>query len=127
MPETKKILIVEDDQDVGLLVQLLLNEQGYQTRIETQGDKALGTVGSFSPDLILLDVMLPGMDGIQICQALKGNRSFRKIPVVVLTALNRIADQERALSAGADDFIGKPFDTTRLIQKIAKNLAPRPA
>jgi two-component system cell cycle response regulator len=123
MPSSRpKILIVEDDETLALLVHETLAAKGFDTKTLENGAKVVDTAKDWKPDLILLDVMLPGLDGCSACRLLKADKAVSHIPVIIVTALNRIEDQEKAMSYQADDFLGKPFETDRLLQKIAKHL-----
>lgn len=113
------VLIVEDDTSVAAVVRRLLRRDGFAVEHVTTGTDALAAVASSAPDIVLLDWMLPGLSGIDVCRQLKGDPATRLIPVVLLTGLG---DRERRLlgiSAGADDFLTKPFDADELRARIA--------
>jgi putative two-component system response regulator len=112
----KKIIFIADDTPVNLEILIELLSDEYIVRVATDGESALKHIRNAQPDLILLDIMMPGMDGFEVCQRLKADTGTRKIPVVFLTALSDSCDEGRGLSLGASDFITKPFspDLVRL-------------
>lgn len=113
-----KILIVEDNPESIDLLVYFLKPAGYELVTVTDGVQAISQVESDPPDIILLDIMLPGLDGFQVCERLKKNRSTFHIPIVMITALKELKDKIRALEAGADDFISKPFDSVELLARV---------
>ena len=104
----QKILIVDDDSNIADLISLYLMKECYETRIVGDGEAALAAVNTFEPDLILLDLMLPGMDGYQVCREV---RSSKDIPIIMLSAKGEIFDKVLGLEMGADDYMEKPFDS----------------
>jgi len=110
--------------DTAANIDLLLDTLGedYRVRVATDGEAALKSVGKAPPDLILLDVMMPGMDGFQVCRRLKATPAFRDIPVVFLTALSEDADEARGLALGAVDYIAKPFNPTIVKARVRNHL-----
>ena len=113
-----KILIVEDDEDILELVRYNLAREGYQVDQTITGEEALLAVKSRVPDLIILDLMLPGVDGLEVCRLLKSNPATQSIPIVILTAKGEEADVVTGLELGADDYITKPFSPRVLIARI---------
>jgi len=111
----QKILIVEDDGNIAELLHLYLEKEGYETRIAPDGGKAIELFRSFTPDLVLLDIMLPVMDGWAV---LKKIRSESKTPVIMLTAKGETTDKVTGLEQGADDYIVKPFETKEVLARI---------
>ena len=111
----QKILIVDDDSNIAELISLYLMKEFYETRIVGDGEEALAAVGSFEPDLILLDLMLPGMDGYQVCREV---RSSRDTPIIMLSAKGEIFDKVLGLEMGADDYMQKPFDSKELVARV---------
>jgi DNA-binding response OmpR family regulator len=117
-PRRSKILIVDDEPfNVDYLEQELA-DLGYETISATNGQQALEYVAAEAPDLILLDVMMPVMDGFTVCRLLKAQEETRLIPIVVMTALDAKADRIAGIQAGADDFLTKPVDETELVARI---------
>jgi two-component system phosphate regulon response regulator PhoB len=114
----EKILIIEDDRDILELISYNLEKEGYRTYCSATGELALPQIGSLKPDLILLDLMLPGMDGLEICKQLKQREETRNIPVIMVTAKSEDSDIVTGLEIGADDYISKPFSPKVLIARI---------
>jgi len=122
----KQILVIEDDSDILNLVDWHLRSEGFSVRTAQDGVKGLETAMEHLPDLIILDLMLPGMDGLEICKSLKRNPKTEKIPVVMLTAKGEEVDRIVGLELGADDYIVKPFSPRELmlrVRAILKRLA----
>jgi len=113
----KKILVVDDEPDIVESLQVVLSKE-YETVPASNGREALERAGEMRPDLILLDVMMPTMDGFQACREIKKNASTRDIPVLLLTALHDTDNKVKGLDAGADDFIGKPFNEVELLARV---------
>jgi signal transduction histidine kinase len=112
------IFIVEDEEkNIRLLEGMLYNED-YQTATALDGQEALRSIGDIKPDLILLDVMMPGIDGFEVCRRLKAGASTKMIPIVMVTALRDRTHRIKAIEAGADDFLSKPVDRTELLIRI---------
>jgi DNA-binding response OmpR family regulator len=111
----KKVLIVEDEKALARLLELTLSHEGYVTAVEYDGESALRRAAYFVPDLILLDMMLPGIDGMGVCRSIR--RSSR-VPIVILTAVDGTADKIKGLDVGANDYITKPFDMDELLARI---------
>jgi len=113
-----KILVVDDDVKITTLVEFLLRKEGFLTVVAHSGEEALRLVELESPDLIILDLMMPGMDGYQVCETVKTSEKTKKIPVIMLTALGMGKDFERGLEKGADWYITKPFDNHHLMKRV---------
>ena len=111
----QKILIVDDDSNIAELISLYLMKECYETKIVGDGEEALAAVGTFEPDLILLDLMLPGMDGYQVCREV---RSSKDTPIIMLSAKGEIFDKVLGLEMGADDYMQKPFDSKELVARV---------
>lgn len=111
----QKILIVDDDSNIADLISLYLMKECYETRIVGDGEAALAAVIAFEPDLILLDLMLPGMDGYQVCREV---RSSKDTPIIMLSAKGEIFDKVLGLEMGADDYMEKPFDSKELVARV---------
>ncbi len=114
-----RVLIVEDSATNRLLLRSRLNQAYYDVVEAENGEQALELVTSERPDLVLLDVMMPGMDGFEVCRRLKSSPETLHIPVVMLTALDKREDRVTGLEAGADDFLSKPFDDVALMSRVA--------
>lgn len=115
MQEKQKILVVDDDQHIAELISLYLMKDGYDTKEVYDGKEALQEMAQYQPDLILLDLMLPGMDGYQVCAEV---RKISKIPIIMLTAKGETFDKVLGLELGADDYIVKPFDPKELVARV---------
>lgn len=116
MKET--ILIVEDEKDIVKMLEYNLGKEGFKTLSARDGETALELVGKEQPDLILLDLMLPGIDGLEVCKALKEEKRTASIPIIMLTAKSQESDKVIGLELGADDYITKPFSPRELIARI---------
>lgn len=116
--EQRKILIVEDEESLLKLESILLTTRGYNVTGVSDGLTALREVEENRPDLVLLDIMMPGIDGFEVCRRLKENTKTKSIPVVMLTAKKSSADQARGVEVGADAYVTKPFKSGRIIEII---------
>jgi len=114
----KQILVVEDEEDILELVRYNLSREGYQVLCSTSGEKALKTAKSEAVDLIVLDLMLPGIDGLEVAKILKNDSKTQDIPIIMLTAKGEEADIVTGLELGADDYITKPFSPRILTARI---------
>ncbi len=114
----ERILVVEDEEDILELVRFNLDREGYQVVRTTSGEQALKTARAEPPDLILLDLMLPGINGLDVAKVLKNEKTTRGIPIVMLTAKGEEADIVTGLELGADDYITKPFSPKIMIARI---------
>jgi two-component system alkaline phosphatase synthesis response regulator PhoP len=123
-----KVLIVEDESAIADNLQALLQAKGYEASCALDGPEGVDAARKFNPDLILLDIMLPRLNGFEVCRILKADAATKNIRVVMVTGLGRTGDVELAFAAGADDYLIKPYDTDRLFKKIQKVLSgPGPA
>ena len=117
-----KILIVEDNELNRDMLSRRLIRRGYEIALAVDGGEGLAKADSEKPDLILLDMSLPVLDGWQVAKALKASETLKKIPVIALTSHAMAGDREQALGAGCDDYDTKPIDLPRLLEKIELNL-----
>ena len=131
MAEKQRILIVDDDENIAELISLYLMKECYETYIVNDGEEALKIFPEFKPNLILLDLMLPGIDGYQVCREL---RATSQVPIIMLSAKGEIFDKVLGLELGADDYMIKPFDAKELVARVKAVLrryqpvtAPTPA
>ena len=118
----KKILVVEDQESLLKLESILLTSRGFEVRGVSDGQAALAALEDEIPDLMLLDIMLPDMDGFEICRMVKENERTRKIPVIMVTARKSSMDVQLSKEVGADAYITKPFKSAMLIETIQKFL-----
>lgn len=116
--EKKKILVIDDEENIVELIRMNLEGSGYEVITGYTGMEAITKTNSFLPDLILLDLMLPDIDGLQICQMLKKNQETKDIPVIMITAKSEESDKVEGLSIGADDYITKPFGIRELEARV---------
>ncbi len=114
MVNKQKVLIVDDDNNIAELISLYLTKECYETKILNDGESVMPAMESFSPNLILLDIMLPGMDGYQVCREVRAKYS---IPIIMLSAKGEVFDKVLGLELGADDYIEKPFDSKELVAR----------
>ncbi|WP_271253070.1 hybrid sensor histidine kinase/response regulator [Pseudanabaena sp. Chao 1811] len=112
------ILVVDDEPNNFDVIETFLSEQDYQLYYASNGDSALGILETVQPDLILLDVMMPGIDGIEVCRRIKAMPQWENVPIIMVTALTSKEDLARCLNAGADDFIGKPVNSSELRARV---------
>ncbi len=130
MANRQKILIVDDDNNIAELISLYLVKECFETSIANDGETALEMFDSYVPDLVLLDLMLPGIDGYQVCREI---RSKSQTPVIMLSAKGEVFDKVLGLELGADDYMEKPFDSKELVARVkavlrrTKQTAPAPA
>ncbi len=115
MKDKQTILVVDDDPNIAQLVKLYLEKEGFDVAVETRGDEALESFQKNPPSLMLLDIMLPGMDGWQVCRAV---RQISNIPIIMLSAKDETFDKVLGLELGADDYITKPFEGKELVARV---------
>ena len=115
MAEKQKILIVDDDDNIAELISLYLIKECYDTKIVGDGESALREYENYRPDLILLDLMLPGIDGYQVCREI---RSHSNVPIIMLSAKGEVFDKVLGLELGADDYMIKPFDSKEMVARV---------
>ena len=111
----QKILIVDDDNNIAELISLYLTKECFETEIVNDGESALKTFSTFNPNLIMLDLMLPGIDGYQVCREI---RAKSNTPIIMLSAKGEIFDKVLGLEMGADDYMEKPFDSKELVARV---------
>jgi CheY-like chemotaxis protein len=121
----QKILLVDDDPGIRMICRDVLEGQGYLAREAQSGEEALKISRGFRPDLVLVDLMMPGMDGFQLAQQLRGDRETALTPIIFLSARGQTADKVRAFKLGAEDYLVKPFDAAELVARVEKALARR--
>ncbi|RNC70093.1 MAG: response regulator [Desulfuromonadales bacterium] len=119
----KKILIVEDEESLLKLESILLTSRGYEVSGAVDGVAAMEKMTTERPDLVILDIMLPGMDGFEVCRRIKGNPATAHIPVIMLTAKKSSQDRDRGLASGASAYMTKPFKSAKIMEVIQGLLA----
>lgn len=123
--ERKTILVVEDEEDILVLLHYNLVKAGYAVECAVNGEKALSKIAEKSPDLLLLDLLLPGIGGLEICRKLRAKKQTAQLPIIMLSALGEEADAVKGLELGADDYVAKPYSTKILLARIQTILRGR--
>ncbi len=113
-----KVLIVEDEEPLAMLLQYNLEAEGFRVSMSSRGDEAEVSISEDPPDLIILDWMLPGLSGIELCRRLRAGKAARSIPILILTARGEEQDRIRGLTMGADDYVVKPFSVPELMARV---------
>jgi two-component system alkaline phosphatase synthesis response regulator PhoP len=124
-PISKKILIVEDDPSVLRATSYIMEKEGYEVLTAQNGLEGLKKARESNPDLLILDVMLPGIDGFEICYSLRGEPETADLPILMLSAKGQEVDKATGLKMGANDYLTKPVDRVVLLEKVASLLAAR--
>lgn len=123
--EARSVLIVDDEQDIVRPLAFRLEMEGFRVMLEPNGQLGYERALMEQPDLILLDVMMPGLDGITVCRMLKEREETALVPIIMVTAKTTVGDVEAAFAAHADDYISKPFEWAKLYSKICRLTTPR--
>ena len=117
-----KILIVDDEPNIVIPLQFLMEQNGYEALVARSGEEALEMISKEKPDLVLLDIMLPGVDGFEVCEIIRLNPEWRHTRVIFLTAKGRDVDIAKGMVLGADEYITKPFSNQQIIDSVKKLL-----
>jgi two-component system, OmpR family, alkaline phosphatase synthesis response regulator PhoP len=120
--DRKRILVVDDEIYIVHILEFSLTMEGYSVLTASDGEEALRIIEQERPDLVVLDIMMPKLDGYEVCRRLRQDDQFRTLPVILLSAKGRPVDREAGLQAGADDYITKPFSPRRLLEKMRELL-----
>jgi len=120
-----RILIVDDEPNIVLALELLMKKEGYETLSVDDGEKAFEAVKEFLPDRVILDIMMPKMDGYEVCQRIRADDRFRDVSIIMLTAKGREVEREKGMAMGADFYVTKPFSTREVMLKVKEILASR--
>ena len=118
----KEILIVDDEPGIVVPVQFLMEQQGYNVMTANRGEDALDLIYQYKPNLVLLDIMLPGIDGYEVCEIVRLNPDYRSVKIVFFTAKGREVEIAKGLALGADGYIIKPFSNAALVAKVKELL-----
>ncbi len=113
-----KVLVVDDEPNIVLSLEFLMEQAGFQVVTAYDGEAALERISDSAPDLLLLDISLPGISGFDVLEHLRSSAATAKLPVIMLTAHGRDIEREKGMALGADDYITKPFSTQALIEKV---------
>ncbi|NVK44988.1 MAG: response regulator [Rhodobacteraceae bacterium] len=123
MADQKRILLVEDEDNIAIAIEVLLTRAGYELLRVSSGDQALPNIRAQKPDLVLLDVTLPGLSGYEVCQRLRRNAELAHIPVLMMSARASEAEQRKGVAMGANAFLTKPFAMSDLLGSVARLIA----
>src|SRR5580658_9525294 len=118
MTQKKRIILIEDEEDIAALIKLQAEVSGYKLHVEVDGINGYRAVEREKPDLVILDIMLPGQNGFDVCRKIKSSPELRHIPVIILTAKSEELDMVLGLELGADDYVAKPFSPKVLFSRI---------
>ena len=118
----KEILIVDDEPSIVIPIQFLMEQQGYSVIVAENGEDALDIIHKYKPDLVLLDIMLPGIDGYEVCEIVRLNPRYRHIKIIFLTAKGREVEIAKGMALGADAYITKPFSNAEVVEKVKELL-----
>ena len=118
----KEILIVDDEPSIVVPIQFLMEQQGYNVLVAENGEDALDVIYKYKPDLILLDIMLPRIDGYEVCEIVRLDPEYRNIKIIFLTAKGREVEIAKGLALGANAYVTKPFSNTELVAKVKELL-----
>ena len=124
MPHT--ILIVDDEPNIVVPLQFLMEQNGYSVIVAQSGEEALESVSKYKPALILLDIMLPGIDGFEVCEIVRLNPEWKGIKIIFLTAKGRDVDIAKGMVLGADEYITKPFSNKQIVESVKRLLEEQP-
>ena len=119
------ILVADDEPNIVLSLEFLLKQAGFRVRTVADGEAALAAIAQEPPNLMLLDVMIPGRDGYAVCQAIRSNPAWRDVRIIMLTAKGGEIQREKGLSLGADEYVTKPFSTRELVDRVRRMLERR--
>jgi DNA-binding response OmpR family regulator len=119
----KRVLVVDDEPNIVMSLRFLMEREGFQVEVASTGQAAVAALDREPADLVLLDIMMPELDGFEVCQRIRSNPAWRATKVVMLTAKGRDIERDKGLALGADDYVTKPFSTRDLVCKVKQMLA----
>jgi len=119
-----RILIADDEANIVVSLEYMMRREGFEVSVARDGTQALEAIRREQPDLVLLDAMMPGMSGFDVCQAVRANDALRRTKILMVTAKGRDTDQARGLGVGADAYLTKPFSTKQLLSTVRELLGP---
>ena len=114
----RRVLVVDDEPNMLLALQLMMRKAGYDVRLARDGEEALEAMVTHRPHMVILDIMLPGRDGFEICEVIRANPDWADVKIIMLTARAREVDRQKGLAVGADDYLTKPFSTREVLQRV---------
>ena len=120
------VMVIEDEEAIGIMLKYNLEKEGFDVAVQSRGSKAIADVEKLHPSVILLDWMLPEMSGVEICKLIRSKPDIKDIPIIMLTAKGQEEDKIKGLSAGADDYVTKPFSIPELIARVKTQLRHTP-
>ena len=120
-----RILIVDDEPNIVLALELLMKKEGYEVHTVSDGERAVQAAKELRPDLILLDIMMPKMDGYEVCQSIRSDALLKDVRIIMLTAKGREIEREKGMALGADLYITKPFSTRQVVMKVREILTAK--
>lgn len=118
-----KVLVVDDEPNIVLSLEFLMQQAGFEVVTAEDGESAMSRVQEGAPDLVLLDISLPGISGFDVLERLRGDTAHARLPIIMLTAHGREVEREKGLALGADDYVTKPFSTQALVEKVKSLLS----
>ena len=118
----KRVLVVDDEPNIGMSLRFLMEREGFQVEVAATGQAAVAALGRQPADLVLLDVMMPELDGFEVCQRIRANPAWRATKIVMLTAKGRDVERDKGMALGADAYVTKPFSTRDLVAKVKQML-----
>jgi DNA-binding response OmpR family regulator len=119
---TQSILVADDEPSILLSLQFLLQKAGFEVRLAHNGEEVIQAVEQSTPDLLLLDAMMPQRDGYDVCQTIRADPRWAKLPIIMLTAKSRDVERQKGMALGATDYVTKPFSTRDLVATVRKHL-----
>jgi DNA-binding response OmpR family regulator len=122
MNQTPKILIVDDEPNIVVPLQFLMEQNGFDVRIADTGEAAIDMIARFCPDLVLLDIMLPGVNGLEVCQMLREDPDRKDTKIILVSALGRDVDIAKGMAMGADAYVTKPFSNRDIVNRVKELL-----
>jgi DNA-binding response OmpR family regulator len=118
----KRVLVVDDEPNIVMSLRFLMEREGFEVEVASTGEAALEALGQAPADLVLLDVMMPKLDGFEVCQRIRGNPVWAATKIVMLTAKGREVERDKGLALGADEYVTKPFSTRDLVARVKEML-----
>jgi DNA-binding response OmpR family regulator len=118
----KRVLVVDDEPNIVMSLRFLMEREGFEVEVAPTGEAALEALGQAPADLVLLDVMMPKLDGFEVCQRIRGNPVWAGTKIVMLTAKGREVERDKGLALGADEYVTKPFSTRELVARVKRIL-----